>query len=74
MQQWEEAEMTRRLRSFAGAAAEMPMMGVFNNLVIYDQRVPQNSLQSMSPTSRPAGRGTRWNRTDVRAAPGRQVA
>ena len=26
--------------------AEGPMMGVFNNLVIYDQHVPQNSLQS----------------------------
>jgi peptide/nickel transport system substrate-binding protein len=27
----------------------MPMMGVFNNLVIFDQHVPQNSLQSMVP-------------------------
>jgi peptide/nickel transport system substrate-binding protein len=29
--------------------AEGPMMGVFNNLVIYDQHVPQNSLQSIVP-------------------------
>src|SRR5437588_7693983 len=29
--------------------AEGPMMGVFNNLVMYDQRVPQNSLQSIVP-------------------------
>jgi peptide/nickel transport system substrate-binding protein len=26
-----------------------PMMGVFNNLVMYDQQVPQNSLQSIVP-------------------------
>src|SRR6516225_6437751 len=29
--------------------AEGPMMGVFNNLVMYDQHVPQNSLQSIIP-------------------------
>src|SRR4029077_3652117 len=29
--------------------AEGPVMGVFNNLVIYDQHVPQNSLQSIVP-------------------------
>ncbi len=27
----------------------VPMMGVFNNLVMYDQHVPQNSLQSIVP-------------------------
>jgi peptide/nickel transport system substrate-binding protein len=27
----------------------MPMMGVFNNLVLFDQHVPQNSLQSIIP-------------------------
>ncbi len=27
----------------------MPMMGVFNNLVLYDQHVPQNSLDSIVP-------------------------
>src|SRR6266850_7688730 len=31
------------------AAANRPMMGVFNNLVIYKQDVPQNSLQSIVP-------------------------
>ena len=31
--------------------AERPMMGVFNNLVIYDQHVKQNSLQSIVPRS-----------------------
>jgi peptide/nickel transport system substrate-binding protein len=29
--------------------AEGPMMGVFNNLVVYDQHVAQNSLQSIQP-------------------------
>ena len=29
--------------------AEGPMMGVFNNLVLYDQHEPQNSLQSIRP-------------------------
>jgi peptide/nickel transport system substrate-binding protein len=29
--------------------AEGPMMGVFNNLVLYDQHVPQNSLDSIRP-------------------------
>jgi peptide/nickel transport system substrate-binding protein len=29
--------------------AEGPMMGVFNNLVLYDQHVPQNSLVSIQP-------------------------
>ena len=27
----------------------LPMMGVFNNLVVYDQNVPQNSVQSIVP-------------------------
>ena len=27
----------------------MPMMGVFNNLVLFDQNVPQNSLASIVP-------------------------
>ena len=30
-------------------AALGPMMGVFNNLVMFDQHVPQNSLQSIVP-------------------------
>src|ERR1700730_12645624 len=29
--------------------AEGPMMGVFNNLVLYDQHISQNSLQSIQP-------------------------
>jgi peptide/nickel transport system substrate-binding protein len=30
-------------------STEGPMMAVFNNLVIFDQHVPQNSLQSIVP-------------------------
>ena len=51
------------------------MMGVFNNLVMYDQHVPQSSLQSIVPDL-----ATEWSwnedrhRTDVQAAPGRQMA
>jgi peptide/nickel transport system substrate-binding protein len=37
------------LHEEATAAANRPMMGVFNNLVMYKQDVPQNSLQSMVP-------------------------
>jgi peptide/nickel transport system substrate-binding protein len=30
-------------------ATQRPMMGVFNNLVMYDQHVPQNSMKSIVP-------------------------
>jgi peptide/nickel transport system substrate-binding protein len=36
--------------------AEMPMMGVFNNLILFDQHVPQVSLQSIVPEL-----ATRWS-------------
>src|SRR5262245_22457531 len=38
--------------------AEGPMMGVFNNLVIFDQHVAQNSLQSIVPD---LATGWSWN-------------
>ncbi len=31
------------------ANGELPIMGMFNNLVVFDQHVPQNSLQSIVP-------------------------
>jgi peptide/nickel transport system substrate-binding protein len=37
----------------------VPMMGVFNNLVIYQQNVPQNSLQSITPDL-----ATSWTRNE----------
>ena len=33
----------------ATIAGQRPMMGVFNNLVMFDQHVPQNSLESIVP-------------------------
>src|SRR6266849_4750312 len=39
-------------------AAEGPMMGVFNNLVMYKQDVPQTSLQSIVPD---LATGWSWN-------------
>src|SRR5262244_2472621 len=36
--------------------ARGPMMGVFNNLIMFDQHVPQNSLQSIVPDL-----ATRWS-------------
>jgi peptide/nickel transport system substrate-binding protein len=38
--------------------AEGPMMGVFNNLVMFDQRVKQNSLSSIVPD---LATGWSWN-------------
>src|SRR6202022_1213845 len=38
--------------------AEGPMMGVFNNLVMFDQHVPQNSQQSIVPD---LATGWSWN-------------
>jgi peptide/nickel transport system substrate-binding protein len=38
--------------------AEGPMMGVFNNLVMFDQHVAQNSLQSIVPD---LATGWSWN-------------
>jgi peptide/nickel transport system substrate-binding protein len=37
------------LHEEATAAANRPIMGVFNNLIMYKQDVPQNSLQSIVP-------------------------
>jgi peptide/nickel transport system substrate-binding protein len=55
--------------------AEGPMMSVFNNLVMFDQHVKQNSLESIVPdlaTGLVVERGR--HRIDVPAAAGRQVA
>jgi peptide/nickel transport system substrate-binding protein len=55
--------------------AERPMMAVFNNLVMFDQHVAQNSLDSIVPdlaTDWSWGRGRRP--ADLSPAPGRQMA
>jgi peptide/nickel transport system substrate-binding protein len=41
-------------------STEIPMMGVFNNLVMYDQHIAQNSLKTIRPELSPtAGHGAR---------------
>ena len=52
----------------------IPFMAVFNNLVIYKQDVPQNSLDSIVPDLAKAGRGARQQDADLQAAAGRQMA
>jgi len=47
----------------ATGAALRPMMGVFNNLVMYDQQVAQNSPNRSSPIWRRDGRGARTARS-----------
>jgi peptide/nickel transport system substrate-binding protein len=42
--------------------AEAPMMGVFNNLVMFDQHVAQNSLNDIVPNWEPVGRGATTRR------------
>src|SRR5580693_4377198 len=42
----------------ATIVSERPMMGVFNNLVMFDQHVKQNSLQSIVPD---LATGWSWN-------------
>ena len=56
-------------------AAEQPAMAVMNNLVMYDQHVAQNSLQSIVPdlaTELAVERGRQG--ADLPAAPRRQMA
>ena len=56
-------------------STEIPMMGVFNNLVLYKQDVPQNSLQSIIPD---LATDWAWNedgkRADIPSARGYQMA
>ena len=41
------------------ANAELPIMGMFNNLVMFDQHVVQNACNRLFPIWRRAGHGTR---------------
>jgi len=43
----------------ATISTALPIMGVFNNLVVYDRNVEQNSLHQSSPISRRAGSSAR---------------
>ena len=46
---WFDSPASMSILEESTIAAERPMMGVFNNLVMYDQHVAQNSLQSIVP-------------------------
>ena len=63
------------LHEEATGAALRPMMGVFNNLVMFDQHVAQNSPDSIIPdlaTELVLERGRQG--ADLPVAPGRQMA
>jgi len=46
---WFDSPASMSIFEESTIATERPMMGVFNNLVIYDQHVPQNSPRSIVP-------------------------
>ena len=46
---WFDSPASMSILEESTIAAERPMMGVFNNLVMYDQHVAQNSLRSIVP-------------------------
>ena len=52
----------------------VPFMPVFNNLVMFDQPMPQNSLDTIVPDLPKAGPGARTARAHLQAAPRRQMA
>ena len=55
--------------------AERPMMAVFNNLVLFDQHVAQNSLSDDRARARHRlGLGRGRHQADLPSAPGREMA
>ena len=44
-----DSPATMSIHEESTIAAQGPMMGVFNNLVMYDQKVPQSGLKSVVP-------------------------
>ena len=44
-----DSPATMSIHEESTIAAQGPMMGVFNNLVMYDQKVPQSGLKSIVP-------------------------
>ena len=49
----------------ATIVAGIPMMGVFNNLVVFDQHVAQNSMRTIVPDLATEWRGARTARADL---------
>ena len=56
---WFDSPASMSILEESTIAAERPMMGVFNNLVMYDQHVAQNACDRSCRTSPPLGPGTR---------------
>ena len=54
--------------------AGIPMMGVFNNLVVFDQHIAQNSLASIVPDLAGLVLERGRHRPDISVTPRRQVA
>jgi peptide/nickel transport system substrate-binding protein len=52
----------------------LPMMPVFNNLMLFDQHVAQNSMQSIVPSSPPLDVERGRHRTDPQIARRSQMA
>ena len=55
---WFDCPASMSILEESTIAAERPMMGVFNNLVIFDQHVAQNSPRSIVPD---LATGWAWN-------------
>ena len=56
--QFFDSPATMSIHEESTIAGQGPMMGVFNNLVMYDQSVPQSGLKSVVPDLARNGRGT----------------
>jgi len=56
---WFDSPASMSILEESTIAAERPMMGVFNNLVMYDQHVAQNSPRSIVPDLATGWAGTR---------------
>src|SRR5438132_1085343 len=55
---WFDSPASMSIHEESTVATERPMMGVFNNLVVYKQDVPQNTPQSIVPD---LATGWSWN-------------
>src|SRR6266446_5275989 len=55
---WFDSPASMSIHEESTVATERPMMGVFNNLVVYKQDVPQNTPQSIVPD---LATGWGWN-------------
>ena len=62
IQHW-DSPASMSIHEEATYSVVVPMMGVMNNLVVYDQHIAQNSMRRSCPISPRAGRGARTARS-----------